>query len=368
MGMAARAPASRVALATSFITAARRYWLDVFPRTRSEGRHWKHHAQRIPDPTLRRHALEAQQVKSGNIEGSTAFAAFASREKRTAVIRAQVAFQSAYDYLDTLAEQPSVEPVLNARQLHQALVAASGAASPHVDYYAHNSQCDDGGYLAALVHECRAALTALPSYASVALPIQRLTQRIVAYQSLNLSDRQGGQGMLAEWARCETPTETGLAWWETAAAAGSSLGVFALMTAAARPTLGSDEALAIEQAYWPWIGALHSLLDSLVDLSQDAAAGQRSLLDYYESPQEAAGRLHALVEHALNSVSHLPRAQEHATVILGMIGFYLAGYEPCSMTGRLAASRVLEALGAMGKPCILTFRVRRALQLVSLSG
>jgi tetraprenyl-beta-curcumene synthase len=238
--MAARAPASRVALATSFIKAAHRYWLDVFPRTRSEGRRWKHHAQRIPDPTLRRHALDAQRIKSGNIEGSTAFAAFAPYQERTAVIRAQVAFQSAYDYLDTLAEQPSVEPALNGRQLHQALVAASDAASPHVDYYAYNTQHDDGGYLAGLVNECRAALTMLPSYLSVALPIQRLTQRIVAYQSLNLSHRQGGQDRLAKWAQCETPKGSGLAWWETAAAAGSSLGIFALITAAARPVLQPD--------------------------------------------------------------------------------------------------------------------------------
>jgi hypothetical protein len=36
------------------------------------------------------------------------------------------------------------------------------------------------------------------------------------------------------------------------------------------------------------------------------------------------------------------------------------------MTGYLAANRVLGALGAMGKPCILTFRVRRAVQLASL--
>ncbi len=359
--MAARAPASRAALATSFATAAQRYWLSVFPRTRREVHFWRRHAEQIPDPVLRRHALEAQSAKSGNVEGATAFAAFATRRRRTSAIRAQVAFQSAYDYLDTLAEQTSSDPLLNARQLHQALKVASDPSRAHLDYYAHNLQRDDAGYLKRLVKECHDALTTLPSYSAVATPINRLTARIVAYQSLNLTESQGGHSQLATWAQRETPEGTGLSWWETAASAGSSLGIFALISAATRPSLHAGEAVAIERAYWPWIGALHSLLDSLVDLDQDAAAGQRSLLDYYESPQEAARRLQALVEQAFRSVRCLPRANEHATVLVGMIGFYLAGYKPRSTMEKLVVSGVEETVGPIGRPSMLTFQARRAL-------
>ena len=37
---------------------------------------------------------------------------------------------------------------------------------------------------------------------------------------------------------------------------------------------------AIEGAYFPWICALHSLLDRLVDVAEDERAGQRNLLSY----------------------------------------------------------------------------------------
>ncbi|MGD1058885.1 MAG: DUF2600 family protein, partial [Solirubrobacteraceae bacterium] len=78
------------------------------------------------------------------------------------------------------------------------------------------------------------------------------------------------------------------------ASAGSSLGLFALIAAAAHPSLPPADASAIEDAYWPWIGALHSLLDSLIDKADDTAVAQQSLLDYYTTPQEAAARMQIL--------------------------------------------------------------------------
>ncbi len=91
----------------AFISAARRYWLSVFPAVRRELRHWQLRANEIPDPVLRRLALDAQHHKRGNIEGAAAFAAFVEPASRPLVVRALVAFQTAYDYADILSEQPS---------------------------------------------------------------------------------------------------------------------------------------------------------------------------------------------------------------------------------------------------------------------
>src|ERR1700682_308844 len=107
MGGVAR---GRVALGVKFMAAARGYWLSVFPRVRRELRLWQRRAGAIPDCTLRQIALDVQQTKRGNIEGSAAFAAFAARAHRPAVVRAQLAFQAIYDYVDTLAEQPHTYP------------------------------------------------------------------------------------------------------------------------------------------------------------------------------------------------------------------------------------------------------------------
>lgn len=357
----ARGRTGRPSVFATFAEGAWNYWLSVFAQAREEREHWQTRAQAIPDPTLRHHALEAHRAKAGNVEGATAFAAFVSPQWRRAVIRAQVCFQSAYDYLDTLTEQPSAFPERNGRQLHLALLAACDPSAPRVDYYAHNHACEDAGYLTELVDGCQLAVSSLPAWPIVAPSVGRLTQRIVEYQSLNLTEAQGGQHKLACWASREIPAGTGLAWWEAAASAGSSLGIFALIAAAARPELQPDDAGAIEQAYWPWIGALHSLLDSLVDLPQDSAAGQRSLLDYYETVDQTVTRMRSIAEHAIRAVDRLPQGNEHAAVVRAMVGFYLAGYQAHSAMERAAAEEVRRALGLANLPSIIVFRARRVM-------
>ena len=306
---------------------------------------------------LRQLARDAQRTKRGNLEGAAAFAAFAPAAHRSAVTRAQVAFQAIYDYVDTLAEQPTHDPIANGHQLHRALLLALEPGVTHPDYYAHHPQHEDAGYLERIVYTCRTALKTLPSYAAVALSARRAAARIVTYQSLNLTEAQGGQNALARWARQQTPPGSGLRWWETAASAGSSLEVFVLIAAAANPTLHASEIAAVENAYFPWVGSLHSLLDSLIDLSEDAQSGQHSLLDYYSSPRETAQRLTWIATRATCLVRSLPRADEHMLVLTSMTSFYLSSPEASA----LPISRdILAAVGHLATPTVLLFSARRA--------
>ena len=373
----------RVALATGFVDAARRYWITVFPRVHHELSHWRERAGEIPDPVLRRLALDAQR-KRGNVEGAAAFAAFAPRAHRAALVRAAVAFQAAYDYLDVLAEQPQGDPVAGARGLHEALLIALdtagwvGTESPaapgldtagwvetesraarHPDYYASYPQREDNGYLAELVDTCRTALATLPSYAAVAAPARRAAERIVEFQSLNLAHGQGDHDALARWAGMEIPPGTDLRWWEAAAAGGSSLGVHALIAAAADPALQPREFEAIDRAYFPWIGGLHSLLDHLVDRARDAAVGERNLIDYYSSPQEAEDRMRALAERAAGAARALPRGRRHTIILAGMTGYYLSHAEASAPDARPIAEDVRAAIGGLVTPTLLVFKARR---------
>lgn len=357
----------RLALAGSFTGAARRYWTDVFPETRRELARWRERAATIPDPVLRTLALEGQHKRS-NVEGAAAFAAFPPRAHRGAVVRALVAFQSAYNYLDALAEQPYADPVAGARGLHQALLdaldphAPVGVGSPggrQPDYYADYPQHEDGGYLAALVRDCRAALATLPSYAAVAAAARVATERIVEFQSLNLSRTQGGHDAFEVWARANTPAGADLRWWEAAAAGGSSLGVYALIAAAADPFVRAQEIGAIERAYFPWIGGLHSLLDHLVDRGEDAASGQRNLLDYYSSPAEATTRLHELARGAASAARGLPESRTHTILLAGMAASYLSEPGAAAPDAEPIAGGVRAAIGPLMGPALLVFKARR---------
>jgi tetraprenyl-beta-curcumene synthase len=347
--------AGRLLLVGAFAGAALRYWLTVFPRVASELRHWRHSASRIADPSLRRLAL-ASLAKRGNIEGAAAFATFVPWQARGSVIRAIVAFQAIYNYADLLAEQPSSDPMGDARRLHQALLAA---LDPSSKTFARDVQRADvrvdGDFLAELIAACETASWRLPSYGMVATALCRAAERIVDFQSLSL-----GRGReLESWAESQGPTSAGFAWWEVAAAAGSSLSVHALLAAAASPALTASEIAAIEAAYFPCIGALHSLLDSLVDEHEDAATGQLSLLDCYPSRDRAAAGLRQLATRALHCAHGLPGGANHSLLVTAMACSYLAAPEasPNSVDG--VARGVQASLGPLARPMLLVFKLRR---------
>jgi tetraprenyl-beta-curcumene synthase len=377
--------ARRRALPRAFAGTAARYLLLVLPAAMHELDYWRARASEIPNLSLRRTAQESL-VKRGNIEGAALFATLAPAASRAHALRALVAFQTAYNYLDTLSEQPSDSPLANARQLHLALPSALDVGAPpltadapnraqsdaqhdsrpsSLDFYARSPERDDGGYLRGLLETCSGALTELPSYAVVAADAQAAAARIVEFQALNLSDADGGHAVLQSWASGLAPRGSGLAWWETAAAAGSSLPVYALIAAAASPDVDSCQVDAIHRAYFPWIGALHSLLDSLVDRREDEAEGRRCLLDYYGSTTNSVARLGGLAVRACSATRDLPHPSAQRVIVTSMCSYYLSAPE-CRTPEAFAIDAALtEALGHELTATVALFRSKRLLHTLT---
>ena len=323
-------------------------------------RHWHERARQIPDPVLRQLALLTQRVERGNYEGAAAYAVLVPRAYRARVVRAVVAFQTTYDYVDTLSEQPSADPVANGRQLHLALLTALDPDSEHADYYEHSPSGQDNGYIRQLVQACRDALRTLPSYTTVAQPVLRAAGTIVAYQSLNHEEASDRPRALAQWGATVAPAESGLHWWEAAAGGASSMTVFALIAAAAKPGLSVAETTATNEAYFPWISALHVLLDSLIDRAKDLEHGHHNLIDHYSSPAEAAHRLSWIAARAVHGAEALPDGAHHALIVAAMTSFYLSAPATAAPGARPAAQRVLETMGGLATPTMSALRAQRA--------
>lgn len=350
----------RLRAAVVFLDAATRYWLTVYPLVRWHAARWRRRAAAIPDPVLRRIALDTHRSESGNLEGAAAFAAFAPLRRRPSVVRANVAFQATYDYVDSLAEQPSPVPFANGGALHEALRIALCPGARHAAYYRHHARTDDGGYLRLLVDACQTAMQTLPSRPVIERQLADATARMIAYQA-RIHGRGREADALAAWARARTPPESGLAWWEAAAAAASSLGAFALITAAADPCLSSDDADAIDRAYFPWIGALHVLLDSLADQPTDALNGHRSLVAHYAGPDEAAARLGAIATRAFASARTLRRGSQHTMIVAAMSAYYLSTPAAQLPHAALARKHILASTGGLAAPVLAVLRGRRSL-------
>jgi tetraprenyl-beta-curcumene synthase len=347
----------RAVLARTFLLATQRYWIAVFPSARREIRRWRERAETIPDATLRALALDTLETKWGNLEGAAAFAVFVPRTKRLTVARAALTWQAIYDFADTLTEQPCREHAANAHRLHGALLVAVTPGTPHEDYYAHHLHHDDAGYMTALVDASRTALLTLPRFRTIHDLVHLNARRIVRYQTCISQPSD-----FAEWARTVTPSDTTLRWWELGAACGSSMGIFALIAAAADPELRWHDAAAIERAYFPWIGSLHTLLDSLVDHHDDLLAGQHSLVRHYSSPEAAAERLHIIATEAVRRAWTLTDGPRHALLLAGMTSLYLSSRAASAPYARPSTERILDTIGGLGMPAMVVLGVRHAMR------
>lgn len=344
----------------TFARAARCYWIEVFPFARRELGEWRRRAEAIPEPALRRDALLALQTKSGNAEGLAAFAVLAPRAERRAVIRAVIAYQTALDYLDNVTERP-VHTHAERLKLNGTLEVAVDSELSLETYREETGQRADHEYLFALVEACRSSLGRLPSYSSAVSALRRRARLGAESQAMNNSLLLGAdERAMARWADELTRAsslEGELQWWEVFAAGASTPALGALAALAAQPGGDEGDFLAVERAYFPWVNALNTMLDSLVDLDEDPS--QQRHIERYGSPQAAAERLAAIAARSRAGVCKLPSAPQHELILAAMGGLYLA--QPAAWLGdrRVTAAAVLDALGPFARSTLTVHRLRQ---------
>jgi tetraprenyl-beta-curcumene synthase len=347
----------RLSLAATFLALALRYWLSIHPRVLAHLRRARARAREIPDPQLRELALAALD-KRANLEGAGAFAALAPRRTRAAALRALLAFQSIYNHADMLAEQPAADPTASAARLHLALVLALACRERLPDFHAHCALAQDGGYLERQVCECQDALAALPSIALVRHRALAAAANIREFQAYS-SAAPAAPARLKCWARTLAPGAERMHWCETAAAAGSSLAVLALIVAAATPALEQLTPERLHAAYAGSIGALHSMLDSLLDEQEDAAIGQPSLIGLYPSRSAAGEAMGALAARAMAAARALPHGRRHAVLVASMASLYISDPHAAAPPAAPIARAVRAGIGPPARPALAVFAIRR---------
>lgn len=324
--------------------------------TSREVRAWRTRARQIPDAPIREDALGALEHKLTHIMGAGLFAILPGRRDRR-LLRALVAYEIIIEFLDDAHERAATER--NGLQLHRALVEALDASAPISDYYRHHPWKDDGGYLRALVETCREACVGLARYPQVRPLLVVGASRCSGVQSLNHeTDSPRRRAALRAWSLANFPDEREVSWWEHTAAASSSLGVHALLAAAAAD---GDDPLRVYDAYVPWIAAVSTLLDSYVDELRDEAADAHSYMAYYASREVAVGRLSELIRRSVHEASSLPGGHRHAVIAACMVAMYLSHERLRAPALRVNRDRLALAGGSLTRALVPVLRMWRVL-------
>jgi tetraprenyl-beta-curcumene synthase len=306
------------------LTMLTRFVTTVFPRVEKELQGWKEIIDKAADQELRQQGLASIEKKKFHCLGGSVYTLMEGAHQDTLFFI--VALQTISDYLDNLCDRADCLDMAAFRQLH---LAFTDALEPEDtagsrDYYSLYPHKDDGGYLASLVAECRKVLIQLPSYQLVkedVMDLASLYSSLQTYKHTYIPLREGYlQEFFAEH-RTELP---GLDWWEFAAATGSTLGIFALIAAAARTKLDGETAKKITKGYFPWICGLHILLDYFIDQEEDRQEGDLNFLSYYETKEHCCERLILFLEQSLEQAAQMPDPLFHTTVVQGLPAFYLS--------------------------------------------
>ncbi len=341
----------------ALLLANLRYWSSVAPTVREQLRHWERRARAIPDPELRRVALENLRSEGFNAEGTTTLATLAKRSKRGRAAEAIVAMQVMYDYLDGLAEQFN-DPSPDHHLFQAFLDAVTPFAAPR-DYYREHAHSDDGHYLSELIATVRDTLAALPASHAITPVARSAARRCAEAQARVHASIGAGASELQAWAEREAAS-TPLRWREfLAGAVTSALSVYALIAAGADRQTTREQAVAIDAAYLSF-GALATMLDSVIDYEHDLKMDTQWYLRSYEDQTLLAERLAETAGQAAAQARALPHDAYHVMTLVGIAAYYLSAPEASSEHARPLTARLRRELQPLITPTLAVMRTWRA--------
>jgi tetraprenyl-beta-curcumene synthase len=343
----------------ALVLANARYWTTVAPQVRAQLARWRTRAIKIEDPRLRTLALHTLQEEGFAAEVAATLATLTPRRHRTATIRGIVALEVMYDYLDGLTEQPTPDPLANARQLFEAFTdALDPSAGLDKDYYRHHPSASDGGYLQELAVTVSETLACLPNTAALAPTMLGAAARCAEAEVLTHAATLSNSKLAERWARDAT-NGSGLDWREYLAGAASSvLAVHALIALAGDERTTAEHAAQIDEVYLA-LGVLSTMLDSVVDYEQDAANGTLAYIRHYDDRSILGERMVHVAQQAATRARDTPASAHHLMTIAGVAAYYTSAPSATSELASPVTSQIQTELQPLITPTLAVMRTWR---------
>ena len=335
----------------------------LFPIVQKELQGWEGKAAMIPDGELRTQALASIASKKFHCQGGAVFALLAGKECEKAV-RFIIAYQTISDYLDNLCDRSTSLDPRDFRMLHEAMKDALRPGAELQNYYTYRKEQDDGGYLEELVRTCQSALSDIDSYEQIrgyCLELWTLYADLQVHKHVKVEERVP---RLKNWYKNNKEKAFELSWYEFAAASGSTLGIFCLISYMMGGEMSETLAEQIMYSYFPSVQGLHILLDYYIDQKEDEIEGDLNFCNYYRDDVELVERLQYFLLLAEDRVQNLPDAAFHQYIPKGLVALYLSDEKVRSLRkGKQVRKRLLKTAGISG--AILHYNIRLYNKLTS---
>jgi len=332
------------------------FWPTVAPVARRELSAWEEAARRIETRHLRELALSKLRDEHFNAEVAATLATLTPRPHRAGAVRAIVALELLFDYLDGRTETKDAEPA--AEKLFMPFTDAVRRldSAPKPVVLPDDADLEYLQRLSATVREEMFALPSAEALASVAL--EAATRCAQAQAQLHAASRRGERRRLEAWAS-DAASGSGLPWREYVAGSASSvLAVHALIAVAGRPSITEEQARSIDRAYLA-IGAVITILDSIVDRREDDARGEPGFVRLFDGPADLGTRLRELIGEAWSRAAAAPNAAHHTMTLVGAAAYYSTHPGAAHAEAREMMTIVREELSPTIWPAVAVMRCWR---------
>lgn len=334
---------------TSSVSLMGKVYLQIFPQVRQELAYWKSRAEQIPNKELRTQAIASISSKRFHCQGGGVYAILANKRWKDS-IRFIVAYQTISDYLDNLCDRSSSLDPSDFRLLHQSMLDALSPQTSAENYYKLRVDQDDGGYLLELVKTCQTILGNVSGYEHIQDTVMKLCKLYGDLQVHKHVDHKERVPRLTSWFEENKTDCPQLSWYEFSAAAGSTLGIFCLVTYTLGGEMSSDLASDIFRGYFPYMQGLHILLDYYIDQNEDQTEADLNFCTYYKSQTDLKERLQYFIKETNKHVQKLPDHHFHEMVQRGLVGLYLGDRKVQDLnSGKTMRKALLDASGGQAK-------------------
>ncbi len=321
--------------------------LEVLPQARENLQGWEKKAFLIPDRELRHQALASINSKSFHCMGGCLYGLLADN-RITEITKFIIAYQTISDYLDNLCDRSNSLDPADFQALHESMADALTPGSPANDYYRFRQERDDGGYLKSLVQTCQGVLAKNPAYQHIA---PYLIELAGYYSDLQINKHVSAEqriGRLQAWFGLHRGKVPSMDWQEFGASAGSTLGIFALVSASFGRGFSPESAALIRGAYFPWIQGLHILLDYFIDQEEDLLGGDLNFCSFYDNIFQAEERILFFLKMAEQGTVRLAHPGFHRMICRGLPAIYLADKKVSRQANiKRSAGRMLRRCGPL---------------------
>ena len=279
-------------------------------------------AHAIPDLQLRAEALASVHGKAYHVAGACILATFLPPEPARQYVAIVAPLETIYDYLDNLCDRHPEVGVDAYPVLHHAIADALDPSAPLRDYYACGPAGDDGGYLRDLVTRTQRALALSPHLDLLRPHFAHAAELYGEMQTHKHYPAGEREQRCVAWYEQHRSRYADIDWHEFASAAGSQFHVYGPLFEA---FLGRRDAIAgTYDAYFPYVSALHVLLDAFIDQAEDREHGELNFSRVYGGAAALRTRVGRLFAAAKQRLGALPGDRTHRFVLDVMTLFYLS--------------------------------------------